>query len=36
LSPEIANVLPLTGRYRPLVAVFDPKTLALLAIVSAT
>jgi hypothetical protein len=35
-SPEAANVLPLTGRHRPLVAVFDPKTLELQAIISAT
>jgi hypothetical protein len=36
LSPETPNALPLTGRYRPLVAVFDVKTLALVAIISAT
>ena len=36
LSPQTANVLPFTGRYRPLVAVFDPQSLALLAILSAT
>jgi hypothetical protein len=36
MSPESPNVLPLTGRYRPLVAVFDLNTLELLAILSAT
>jgi len=36
LSPETANTVPFTGRHRPLVAVFDPRTLALLAIISAT
>jgi len=36
LSPQTRNALPLTGRYRPLVAVFDPNSLALLAIISAT
>jgi hypothetical protein len=30
-DPEIANALPFTGRRRPLLAVFDPKTLALVA-----
>jgi hypothetical protein len=35
-SPQTANALPLTGRHRPLVAVFDPHSLALLALISAT
>jgi hypothetical protein len=35
-DPDVANALPFTGRRRPLLAVFDPKTCALLAILRAT
>jgi hypothetical protein len=35
-DPEVANALPFTGRRRPLLAVFDPKTGALLALLMAT
>ncbi len=35
-DPEVANALPFTGRRRPLLAVFDPTSLAMLAIFEAT
>jgi hypothetical protein len=34
-DPEVANALPFTGRRRPLLAVFDPKSLRFLAIIRA-
>lgn len=35
-DPEVANALPFTGRRRPLLAVFDPKSLEFLAMFMAT
>jgi hypothetical protein len=35
-DPDVANALPFTGRRRPLLAVFDPKSLRFIAIITAT